>query len=131
MTRFSFIAQKWELIFPPIEALEKLRQSGLIGRIGFSADSESNLVGESGWASIVEVNVLLLEKLHIEQFECVFVNGVFRESGGLHLFETVARKHPTQSFVVLLGSTKPWRIISSWNRLSKLGCQIKKDARRG
>ena len=93
--------------------LGELVRDGVIGRIGFSADSLEQVPSNHSWASILETNIGCAEEIDLRRFEVVVINQFFRSEGNKARFNQLVRRNPDQKFVLLIGSSKLSRILKS------------------
>lgn len=109
-----------------VEALKELKAEGLLQKMGFSADSLAHIPKDHEWAEVVEIPIKLATQLPLGGKSLVILNGVFRASNNLEHLRVLVENNTQVTFCVLIGSSKPQRIVLSFFRIMSLRRQLRR-----
>lgn len=103
-----------------VEELLKLKDLGLVRKIGISADALLQIPDSTDWIEVVETPVSLLSEMENLSAKTFIVNGVFQASNGLNIVRDFIHLKPDVTVIVLIGTTKLRRVFTSFMRFQQV-----------
>jgi aryl-alcohol dehydrogenase-like predicted oxidoreductase len=100
-----------------VEVLEDLKRAGQTETIGFSADDFSQVPESYPWADIMQINASMIRSIDPQNCTTLVINSFCRTGSISHDLEDFRTKYPSIQVVVLVGSSKIWRILSCVKRI--------------
>jgi aryl-alcohol dehydrogenase-like predicted oxidoreductase len=103
-----------------VVALRELKRTGQTEIIGFSADNLSQVPKSYPWADIMQINASMISSIDPQNCTTLVINSFCRSSLLSNELDAFRAKYPSIQLVVLVGSSKIWRITSCVKRLKSV-----------
>jgi len=107
-----------------VQELQRLRRDGLTKRIGFSADTISQIPDDYFWADIIELNTCLLDDVAIRPGTVVILNRFCQTEGALGYVERLIERSENVHVVILLGSSRMRRVLACARKVRQIDANV-------
>jgi hypothetical protein len=100
-----------------VVALKELKRAGQTETIGFSADDLSQVPKNYQWADIIQINASMIALIEPQNCKTLVINSFCRSASLSNELRDFRVKYPSVQVIVLVGSSKIWRIVSCVKKL--------------
>jgi aryl-alcohol dehydrogenase-like predicted oxidoreductase len=108
------------LVQEHIKVLKAAKEQESLRFIGYSADTRRHVLSDNSWCDWIVIHHSLAAEFS-EFTGVIAIHGVFKDRLTPSQLEDVAAHLPRASQIVfLIGTSKPWRLITSWYLIRKL-----------